>query len=105
MYSSVRFPGPTSYRVEVSGWDSSQNFFVEKSDLEWSEDAGKHLLLSHSLRDRALLFVRLIHTTSIEASHPVPYQVEPLGTAPGGQYGFRLHPILPKMTGNSSRAA
>jgi hypothetical protein len=105
MYSTVRFPTATSYRVEVSGWDSEQNFFVEKSELEWSEEAGKHLNLSHALRDRALLFVRLIHPTSIEGSHPVPYQVEPLGETRNGQHGFRLHPIEPKTSGTSSRAA
>ncbi len=98
MVSSVRFPAPTMYRVEVSGWDSDQNFFVEKSQLEWSEDAGKHLVLSRAVRDRSLLFVRLMQPSSAAHTHPVPYEVEALGAVGGGQYGFRLHPILPKMS-------
>jgi hypothetical protein len=105
MYSTVRFPAATKYQVEVSGWDSEQNFFVEKSELEWSENAGKHLKLSHVLRDRALLFVRLINVTSAELSHPVLYQVEPLGETNNGLHGFRLHPIQPKTGGPSTQAA
>jgi hypothetical protein len=105
MLSSLRLPLATTYRVEVSGWDAGQNFFVEKSDLEWSEETGKHLFLRRSLRDHSLLFVRLMHSTSTEHSHPVPYEVEALGSTDGGYFGFRLHPILPKGNGNSYRVS
>jgi hypothetical protein len=27
----------TAYAVEVSGWDSNKTFFVEKTELRWSE--------------------------------------------------------------------
>ena len=37
-----------SYPVEVSGWDISHMFFVEKSELEWKEESGKYLTLSRS---------------------------------------------------------
>jgi len=29
------------YRVEVSGWDDNKAFFVENSELEWTDDSGK----------------------------------------------------------------
>ena len=37
--------GQTSYSVEVSGWDNNEDFFVEKTELHWSEQSGKHILL------------------------------------------------------------
>lgn len=48
-----------SYRVEVSGWDEDEIFFVEKSSLSWDEFAGKHISLQHMLADGAIIFVRL----------------------------------------------
>jgi hypothetical protein len=30
-----------SYRVKVSGWDAKENFFVEKTSLDWREREGK----------------------------------------------------------------
>ena len=53
MSLSARFPITSLYRVEVSGWDKSQTFFVEKSELEWNEESGKHVTLS-SARSRRL---------------------------------------------------
>lgn len=98
MLSSVRLPVITNYRVEVSGWDSAHNFFVEKSELEWNEDSGKQLNLRRSVRDRSLLFIRLIHSSAAERSQPVAYEAEFLGITRGGEYGFRLHAVPP---GNS----
>ena len=96
MLSSLRVPVATTYRVEVSGWDAEHNFFVEKSDLQWCDLSGKHLFLRRALRDRSLLFVRLMHPTNVEHSHPVPYEVEALGATDNGHYSFRLHPVLAK---------
>ena len=35
----------SGYRVEVSGWDLEERFFVEKSTLVWSERSGKTVAL------------------------------------------------------------
>lgn len=89
-----------AYRVEVSGWDNRQEFFVEKTDLEWSEEEGKLVLLSRPVAAGSLLFLRLLHPTSIDRVHPVPYQADPLPTAGqtahDGQYRVRLLPALPR---------
>jgi hypothetical protein len=45
MSFSARFPTTSLYRVEVSGWDKSQTFFVEKPELQWNEESGKHVTL------------------------------------------------------------
>ncbi len=42
---SMTVNGEDSYRVEVSGWDAKENFFVEKTTLEWKPDDKKSMLL------------------------------------------------------------
>jgi len=71
---------PNTYRVEVSGWDASENFFVEKTALTWSGDSPKQVTLKSSLREGCVLFVRLIQSPAMSAAAPVAYQavqVEP----------------------------
>jgi hypothetical protein len=85
-----------SYPVEASGWDSSQTFFVEKSELEWSEITGKQLTLTRSLCPGSVIFLRLLQPISPERSLPVAYQAQPVGVTPEGQQQFRLNPIQPK---------
>jgi hypothetical protein len=63
----------TSYRVETSGWDADENFFVEKTDLDWTEEE-KTIHLQHPVRKGALVFVRLIGIDSLENAFPVAYQ-------------------------------
>jgi hypothetical protein len=74
---SAAFPVAGLYRVEVSGWDKNHAFFVEKSDLEWTEDSGKRVVLSYAVQDRSVVFVRLLRQLSAERSHPVPYEAAP----------------------------
>ena len=64
----------TSYRVETSGWDADENFFVEKTDLDWTEEE-KTIHLRHPVRKGALVFVRLVGIGSLENALPVAYQV------------------------------
>jgi hypothetical protein len=47
------------YRVEVSGWDAEERFFVEKSTLVWSEKTGKRVALQAVVQAGSVLFVRL----------------------------------------------
>jgi len=65
-----------NYRIEVSGWGLNDAFFVEKTDLHWTEGGEKKLLLRHALPDRAVIFVRLIAPETSFGSVPVAYQVE-----------------------------
>ena len=64
---------PTSYRVEISGWDLNENFFVELTDLEWTEEK-KRVNLSHSIREGSILFVRLLGNPARSTVTPVAYQ-------------------------------
>jgi len=46
--------GQTSYSVEMSGWDNDEDFFVEKTDLHWSEQSGSTFCsCDRSLRERS----------------------------------------------------
>jgi len=64
----------TCYRIEVSGWDLDQNFFVEKTDLEWS-DSDKKVRLRHALNKGAIVFVRLVGESTLESSYPLAYEI------------------------------
>ena len=67
------------YRIETSGWDQWDQFFVEECTLEWSESSEKRILLKHHLREGSVLFVRLIPPTAGGESFPVVYRAEKVG--------------------------
>jgi hypothetical protein len=98
MLSTCRQPLTNSYRVEVSGWDSTHTFFVEKSELSWDEEGGRHLTLTHSLRPGTMIFVRLLQTTIPARSISVAYRAEQVATTPEGYCQFRLQRAEPLST-------
>lgn len=63
-----------SYRVEVSGWDAAENFFVGKTTLEWAGNGRKEVTLHCPLRQGAIVFVRLLQPISEANSFPIAYQ-------------------------------
>lgn len=85
-----------SYRVEVSGWDSGENFFVEKTLLSWQENGSKKVLLRTPLSEGTLVFVRLTNDSQGGPGIPVTYQVERVGRSASEQGREvqleRLHP-------------
>jgi hypothetical protein len=93
MILTAETPVTNTYRVEVSGWDNNRAFFVENSDLEWSEGAGKRLTLSHALADGAVIFLRLLQPMGAQRCHAVAYQAELLARTEGGQVQVRLRPV------------
>lgn len=85
-----------TYRVEVSGWDISHIFFVERSELSWNEENGKQITLTHALSPGTMIFVRLLQTTSADRSVAVPYQAEQLASTSEGMWQFRIHRAEPR---------
>lgn len=63
-----------TYRVEVSGWDCSESFFVEKTSLTWERDAEKLIFLKSNLREGSVVFMRLLQPV-LPNTVPVAYQV------------------------------
>jgi hypothetical protein len=86
----------STYSVEVSGWDNSHAFFVERSELQWSEESGKQLTLSHRLPPRAMIFVRLLQPTDGDRAFPVAYEAEALSTGSEKPQQFRLTRVVPR---------
>jgi hypothetical protein len=86
-------PVANLYRVEVSGWDDNKAFFVENSELEWTEDSGKQVTLNHGLSNGAVIFLRLIQPISSDRSHPVAYEAELVTKTDDGLGQFRLRPV------------
>jgi len=81
------------YRVEVSGWDENKAFFVENSELEWTEDSGKQISLNRGLSNGAVIFLRLLQPLSNDRSHPVAYEVELVTRTEEGPRQFRLRSV------------
>jgi hypothetical protein len=95
MLLTAACPVVSTYCVEVSGWDSFQTFFVEKCELEWNKETGKHVTLLRSLRPGTMIFVRLLQPTSSDQSFPVPYRAEPTGVVSDEQHQFRVSQVHP----------
>ena len=97
-----------SYPIEISGWDQEQNFFVEKTNLDWSRDEGITASLRHPLRDAAVVFVRLLAPADRGQSLPLAYRAERMSTSKtAGLTKFRLvqlHPH-PGLYANNDAAA
>ncbi len=96
MILTAEHPATSLYRVEVSGWDDNQAFFVENSELEWAEDSGKQVTLNRGLSEGAVIFLRLLQPISPicnDRSHPVACQAELVARNPEGQRQFRLRPV------------
>jgi hypothetical protein len=81
------------YRVEVSGWDAHKSFFVENSDLDWSEQSGKRVTLSHAVTPGSVIFLRLLQPMTDERPQPVAYEAELIAKNEHGQRQFRLRPV------------
>ncbi len=105
MLRCAPFPGIRRYPVEISGWDRTQNFFVERCDLVWNEDTGKHVALKQNLPDHAVLFVRLLQTGEADRSHPVVYVAEGVGQTQNGLHQFRLNTMTPRLKDLESSVA
>lgn len=87
----------SSYRVEVSGWDARENFFVEKTLLEWSVAEKKEISLRAALRQGCVVFVRLLQPIAIGNNFPVAYQaVGVTAKDPSGNTRVRLAQLRPR---------
>ena len=85
------------YRVEVSGWDASENFFVEKTMLHWGDHGDKDIRLRSSLHEGCVVFVRVLQRFSIAEAIPVAYRVATVTEPDGeGRTIVRLAQLYPR---------
>jgi hypothetical protein len=96
MNQPINHPG--KYRVEVSGWGLDNTFFVEMTELLWSEVDGKQVRLHRALPQGTIIFIRLLALESASGSQPVTFQVE--STKPqdsDGQCVMQLMQLRPRI--------
>ncbi len=62
------------YRVEISGWDVNEQFFVERAALQWGQGEQRTALIRRRVRPGALVFIRLLQDTAPSRSFPVAYR-------------------------------
>jgi hypothetical protein len=87
---------PAPYAVEISGWDSNKDFFVEMTDLEWSEEE-KIIHVQHPIQQGALIFIRLVGISVREGVFPVAYEAAAVKFQPLLlTYEISLKQILPR---------
>jgi hypothetical protein len=86
----------SSYRVEVSGWDSSRTFFVEKTELRWDQEIGQQVRLNRSLHTGTMIFVRLLLPYLAERASSVAYRAEQIAVTAKGEFEFRLDRVQAK---------
>lgn len=96
MAATEHQPLASTYTVEVSGWDHSHVFFVERSELTWNEETGRLLTLSRRLPHGAMIFVRLLQPADGERAFPVAYEAEALSEASERFQQFRIKRVIPR---------
>jgi len=85
------------YRVEVSGWDASENFFVEKTTLCWGHDTDKEISLRSPVREGSVVFVRLLQRSVNTDTIPIAYRVAALAEKDGSGCAIaRLVQLYPR---------
>jgi hypothetical protein len=86
------------YRVEVSGWDASDAYFVEKTTLDWSGGDEKEINVKPPLREGSIVFVRLLQQFGSVDSFPIAYRASSVRAGENGRTLVqieRLHPREP----------
>jgi len=61
-------------RVEISGWDTKEDFFVEKANSDMEVEGRMEIALRNSLREGCIVFVRALQPLATGSSFPVAYQ-------------------------------
>jgi hypothetical protein len=70
---TMQIEASNTYSVEISGWNADEDFFVENTELNWTQE-NKTIQLQHAVRKGTVVFVRLIGIDAQEGSVPVAYQ-------------------------------
>jgi hypothetical protein len=84
------------YRVEVSGWDASDAYFVEKTTLDWIGGDDKEISLRPAMREGAVVFVRLLQQFGKIDNLPIAYRASGVRIGDGGQTLVRLERLHPR---------
>ena len=89
---------PTSLsRVEVSGWDAKEYFFVEKTRFDLQGESWNEITLRSSLRESSVVFVRVLEPLVTGTNSPIAYQaMNIIGRAKDGRARICLERLRPR---------
>lgn len=88
-------------RVEVSGWDAKEDFFVEKTYFKAEREGRKEITLRNSLRKGCVLFLRVLEPLSTGSNFPIAYQAVQVD---GRDADGRVHVGLERLQPRASRS-
>ena len=95
-----QFEQEAGFRVEVSGWDACENFFVERTELNWRDNEKKEVLLRCALREGSLVFVRLLQPSPTGNNVPIGYEASRIGAREAdGRRRVHLVQLRPRPSG------
>lgn len=84
------------YRVEISGWDVNEQFFVERAALQWGQGEQRTVLIRRRVRPGALIFVRLLQDMAPSRAFPVAYRTRQIREREGEEsYELTLTQVWP----------
>ena len=87
----------SAMRVEISGWDLSEQFFVERGILRSEAQEQKKLTIHRQVRVGGLVFLRLLDNTQPGMAFPVAYRVRDLRQEESpGAFEIYLRQMWPK---------
>ncbi|HVN08453.1 MAG TPA: hypothetical protein VMV61_05745 [Patescibacteria group bacterium] len=90
------------YRVEISGWDVNEEFFVERSALQWDEGEQRRVLIRKRVRRGALVFIRLLQDATASRTYPVAYRAQQVRECEGGSsFELSLSQVWPTASNES----
>ncbi len=93
----------TMYRVEVSGWDLNEQFFVERTALQWGDGDRRTVLVRQRVRQGSLVFVRLLEVPAPSRCFPVAYRARQVVERENGAlYELTLSQVWPAADSESS---
>lgn len=84
------------YRVEVSGWDASDAYFVEKTTLDWIGGDDKEISLGPVMRQGTVVFVRLLQQFGTADSLPIAYRAVAVRAGEDGRSLVQLERLRPR---------
>jgi hypothetical protein len=86
-----------SSRVEVSGWDAKEDFFVEKTSFIMEAEGRMEIALRSFLREGCVVFVRALEPFATGSSFPIAYQaVDIMGMDVYGRARVGLEQLRPR---------
>jgi hypothetical protein len=90
-------PVGNGYRVEVSGWDTAENFFVEKTILDWGPGQKGDIRLRSALSEGTVVFLRLLELLEGSGTYPIACRVvKVVDKDADGRTWFQLEQVRPR---------